>query len=266
MRPLGAALEGTLPTRRDDLERSLAQQDPEALALILDASGVGRRGAESGRDLAKHIVDAIWWSYSTPLGYYAERATLEDIVAHVARKLRVSDRVDPDVPVWDQVTALTTALLDEIPSHGVSVDDLDADTRARLRPQWLPPLGFGVSSAGSFAGWWGSGKVLDLLKSPIGRLLPLLPYVGPWVGAVRTGLSAVHLVTGPLGIALAVLSLNSALGANYAKLVPLLLGVGALRPTGVDDADEVPVASTPTEAEAEPAPAVGPDPDPIATS
>jgi hypothetical protein len=75
-----------------------------------------------------------------------------------------------------------------------------------------------------------------LLKTPIGRLLPLIPYVGPWVGVVKAGASAVHLVTGPLGVAMLVLSVNSSLGTNYARLVPLVLGVGALGPKPVDDA------------------------------
>jgi hypothetical protein len=239
-----------MPTRRDDLERSLATQDPEALRLILDASGVSARGATDARGLAARIVDGIWWNHSTPIGYLAERATFEDIVAHLARRLGVADRVDPDLEVWDQVAALTQALVREIPAHGITVEELDEGTRGRLRPAWLPPVGFGVGAGTSFATRWGAGKVLDVLKTPIGRLLPFLPVVGPWVGTVQAGLSAVHLVTGPLGVALAVLSFNSALGANYARLVPLVLGVGALRPRAVEDADELP-APTPTPEPAE---------------
>lgn len=238
-----------MPTRRDDLERALATQDPEALRLILDAAGVSARGETDAKGLAARIVDAVWWNHSTPIGYVAERASFEDIVAHLARKLGVADRVDPDQDVWDQVAALTAALVREIPAHGITLEDLDDGTRGRLRPAWLPPLGLGAGAASSFATRWGAGKVLDVLRTPIGRLLPLLPVVGPWVGTVRTGLSAVHLVSGPLGVALAVLSLNSALGANYARLVPLVLGIGALRPRAVDEADEVPAPAP------EPAPA-----------
>jgi hypothetical protein len=234
-----------MATRREDLERSLAMQDPEALKLILDASGVSARGAEDARGLSARIVDGIWWNHSTPIGYVAERATFEDIVAHLARKLGVSDRVDPDLPVWDQVAALTGALMADLPAHGITLEDLDPATRARLGPAWVLPLGLGSGAGASFVTRWGAGKVLDVLKSPIGRLLPLIPVVGPWVGTVTVGLSAVHLVSGPLGIALAVLSFNSALGSNYARLVPLVLGVGALRPRGVEDAEEVEVAAQP---------------------
>ncbi len=233
-----------MPTTRDDLERSLAVQDAAALRLILDASEVDARGAESAPELAARIADAIWWNYCTPLGYVAERSTFEDVVQHLARRLKVAARVDPDLPVWDQVAALTTALVSEVPSSGISLSDLDPATRSHLSSSWLPPLGFGAGAGGSFATRWGAGKVLALLKTPIGRLLPLLPVVGPWVGVVRTGLAAVHLVTGPLGIALTVMSVNSSLGANYHRLVPLVLGVGALRPARVDEADVVPEEPT----------------------
>ena len=50
---------------------------------------------------------------------------------------------------------------------------------------------------------------------------------------------AVHAVSGPLGIALAVLTFNQALGANYRKLVPLVLGVGALRPPPINEAEVI---------------------------
>lgn len=236
--------------RRDDLERSLALQDADALRLILDAAGVSPRGATDARGLAARLVDAIWWNHSTPLGYLAERASFEDVVTHLARKLGVADRVDPDQDGWEQVAALTAALVREVPAHGITLEDLDDSTRARMRPAWLPPVGFGVGAGSSFATRWGAGKVLNLLQSPIGRLLPWVPGVGPWVGPVRTGLSAVHLVAGPLGVALSVLSLNSALGANYARLVPLVLGVGALRPRAVEEAQEVPAAPGPEPIEA----------------
>ncbi|MEQ1565368.1 MAG: hypothetical protein ABMA64_07000 [Myxococcota bacterium] len=226
-------------TTRDQLQATLSVHDPEALRLILVASGVDPRDARDPSDLAARIADAIWWNYCTPLGYVVERSTFEDVVRHLARKLGVGDRVDPDVPVWDQVQALTRALLTEIPADGVSVASLDETTRSRMSPSWFAPIGWGGGATGSFATRWGSGKVLALLKTPIGRLLPLLPVVGPWVGAVRTGIGAVHMVTGPLGLAMTVLSVNSALSTNYQRLVPLVLGVGALRPAPVNDAEVV---------------------------
>lgn len=225
-----------MATSREALERTLAVHDAAALRLILEASDVSPREAESPTDLAKRIADAIWWNYSTPIGYLAERATFEDVVRHLARRLGVDDRVDPDIDVWQQVAALTRALVAELPVDGISIETLDESTRARLSPSWLGAVGWGSGATGSFATRWGAGHIVALLKTPIGRLLPLIPYVGPWVGVVKAGASAVHVVSGPLGVAMMVLSVNSSLGTNYARLVPLVLGVGALGPKPIDDA------------------------------
>ena len=225
-----------MATSREALERTLAVHDPAALRLILEASDVSPRDAETPADLAKRVADAIWWNYSTPIGYLAERATFEDVVRHLAYRLGVADRVDPDMDVWEQVGVLTEVLVSELPEDGISIDTLDEATRARLGPSWLGAFGFGSGATGSFAARWGTGHIVALLKTPIGRLLPLIPYVGPWVGAIKVGASAVHLVSGPLGVAMLVLSVNSSLGTNYARLVPLVLGVGALGPRPIDEA------------------------------
>lgn len=228
-----------MATTRDQLEAALAIHDADALRLILVASDTDPRDAKTSAELAARIADAIWWNYATPMGYLAERATFEDVVRHLARRLKIDDRIDPDVSVWAQVRAMTAVLVSDFPEDGISVDSLDVSTRERMSPSWAAPLGFGGGATGSFATRWGTGKVLTLLRSPIGRLLPLIPVVGPWVGVVRAGMGAVYMVTGPLGIAMTVLSLNSALGTNYHRLVPLVLGVGALGPQPVQDAEVV---------------------------
>lgn len=223
-------------TTRSELEASLAVHDSQALKLILDASGVDPRGASTPSELAARIVDAMWWSYTTPLGYVTDRASFEDIVWHVARRLRVDDRVDRHADAYDQSQQLTHALLGDLPDEAIGVAQLDSDTQRRLGASWLPTMMLGSGAGSSFVARWTSGKMLDLMKTPVGRLLPLLPAVGPYIGAIKTATGAVHMVAGPLGIALSVLTFNQALGANYRRLVPLVLSVGALRPRSVDDA------------------------------
>ena len=110
------------------------------------------RGATSAQELAARIADAIWWNYCSPLGYVVERSTLKDVVRHLARRLKVADRVDPDLPVWDQVAALTDALVSGDP--GVRDTRCPSSTR---RPGRTP---------------------LVLLAAPIGYILPGSPGAG----------------------------------------------------------------------------------------
>lgn len=228
-----------MATTREQLEAALSVHDPDALRLILMAAEVDPRGASTSAALAARLTDAIWWNYCTPLGYLVEKATLEDVVQHVARKLQVSDRVPDSAPVWAQLEAMTSALVPQAHGHGIAASDLDESTQARLRPEWLAALGWGSGAVSAFGARWSSAQLLKLLRSPLGRLLPLLPLIGPWITTIRWGAGAVHLVSGPLGIALSVVSFNASLGSNYRRLVPLLLGIGALGPDPVDDAEVV---------------------------
>jgi len=222
---------------RADLASSLAMQDGDALRAILTAADLPASPTDSPRVLAERITTAIWWNWQTPLGFAAIEPSLEAVVADVAHRLRVY--VPGDGEGFGMIADLTQGLLEDLNRRGIRIDDLPPEAQARLGRRWVGTAGLGAGAAGSGAAWWGSGKVLGWLSSPIGRWLPYLPRIGPWFGAIRTGAGAVYLVSGPLGIALAVLSVNSALGANYRRLVPLLLGVGALRPCAVTDAEEI---------------------------
>ena len=228
-----------MATTRDELEAALSIHDADALRLILLAAEVDPRGATTSAELGARIADAIWWSYCTPVGYLVEQTSLEEVVTQVARRLQVSEQVPREGRAWDQLEALTQALVPQAQGHGIAASDLDSSTQERLQGSWMPTLGLGSGAISSFGARWTSAQVLKLLSGPIGRLLPLLPVIGKWVGAIRFGAGAVNLVAGPLGVALTVASLNASLGADYRRLVPLLLGVGALGPEPVSDAEIV---------------------------
>lgn len=225
---------------RSELELALAQHPPEALRAILVAAGAGEGESNTSEALARRVSRKLWWSYCTPLGYAADRTALEDIVQHVAERLNVAHRVDRNAPVWDQLDALTRALVPELPeAPGITMDDVRPASRRHLRPSWKRALALGGGAGGAWGARAASGVVLGFLDGPLGRLLPLLPPVAPWVRTVQGGASAVRAVSGPLGLALAILSANQALGTRYERLLPLLLGVGALGGCPVETGVEV---------------------------
>jgi len=229
-----------MTTGRAQVEATLAVQDAAALRAILEAAQVNPRGAVGSAELAARITDALWWNYCTPLGYTLDRVDLENMVAHVSKKLMVDHAINANDDAWAQLSHLTVALLKVLPPEaGVALADLDESTQERIWPSWMPTIALGTGATGSAGTWWASRRVVDFFKGPVGRYLPLLPVVGPYLAAIRTGAGVVGVVAGPLGIALSVLTLNQALGANYQKLVPMLLGIGALGPGVVMDVEEV---------------------------
>jgi hypothetical protein len=236
-----------MPVTRADVVASLAVQDPSALRAILEAAGY-TPNSDAADALAEQITAALWWNYATPLGYALGRTTLDDIVYHVARKLGVNG-VPEEGDAWDQVRALTRELAKTTGSAasasrenpGVKLDDLVPRDQARLSPAWVPTALSASGAAASLgAGAVGRG-VVWLGTTPIGKWLPYVPTIGPWWRTIRTVGGAAAMVGSPLAIGLSVVALNSALSTNYRSLVPLLLGVGALGPSAVASADEVPI-------------------------
>jgi len=88
-------------------------------------------------------------------------------------------------------------------------------------------------------------KVLAWTQGPVWDLLPRVPQVGPVFAGIRAGVRTVARASAPLGIALALLSLNQALGPEDDRALPLLLGVGLLARElpSVDEAVEVPASA-----------------------
>lgn len=228
-----------MPVSKHEVEATLAVHDPEALLAILEAADVSPRGAITADALAHRITDALWWNYSTPMGYVSGTITFDQIVDFVTQRLQMQATV-PDGNPWWRLEQLTAALaLGCLEKAGVALDDLDPKSRERIVPRWWPTAALGTSATGSLGARWGSGKLLAFLKGPIGRLLPLIPPIAPYYHAIRTATAAVNIVAGPLAVGLAVLTLNESLGTNERRLVPLLLGVGALGPDPIEEAFEV---------------------------
>ena len=224
-----------MPTTRADVIDRLSIADPSELQAILSAAGVSARGAETSDALARRIADALWWNYTTPLGYALDRGSLEDITQYLARRVGVRG-LEGDA--FEMLAELTAALAVAGP---VSWSDLDEATRRRIFPPWMPSVVLGAGATTSAGARYVSRAVLGATGGWVGRILPLLPTVGPWFKMIRTSAGVVSVVSGPLAVALGVLSVNQALGTNERRLLPLALGVGALTPPVMTDAVEVTV-------------------------
>ena len=120
---------------------------------------------------------------------------------------------------------LTTAT---VPSSDdpLRLDSLDDETKARLRRPIWGRLAGATGSGGAIGAGWLARRVLQGMAAPIWAVLAKLPYVGPAIIAVRSGAGTILAVSGPLGVGLALLTLNSAFGARYDRALPLLVGAG----------------------------------------
>ena len=215
---------------RAALTRELAQRDPRTLRALLLAAGFEADEGEAAEALSERLTRALWWSYSTPLGYALDRSSLEDIVDHVVRRLKLSKTVQGNT-AWEKLDDLTWRLVDAAeadPAKPLSLDDIDPATRKRLGPAWGLPALLTTGAGGSLGAMKVGQLILRLGATPVGRLLPLLPKLGKYWRVIEGGAGVAASVGGPLALGLSLAGLNQVLGANYRRLVPLLLGVGAL--------------------------------------
>lgn len=210
----------TAPITAADVRARLSTRDPAAIRAVLEAAQVSApEGADAGA-LADRLVAALWWRTHSPAGQLLVPDTLDQLVDRVESRLKLDLGLGDG---WARLDALAEALVPR--DRAISVDQLDETARRRLRrPVWGRLAGAGLSGS-SFASGWAAQKVLVWTAGPIWDFLLALPRVGSAVFWVRNGAGAVAAVSTPLGIGLALLTLNSALGPRYEQAVPLLVGI-----------------------------------------
>lgn len=207
---------------RADLEDILAAKDPEVLSAVLTAADVAHDGPEEGSaQLAGRLVGALWWRSHSPARQVVAPQSLDGLVDRAGGRLKV-ELGEGDV--WARLDRLTTHLLDR--AEPIRVDELPPEVRKKLeRTVWTKVLG--TSAAGSAAAARiASMKLLQLASGPTWRLITMLPKVGPALVAVRAGAGTVAAAAGPVGVVLALVTLNSVFGPTDDTALPLLLGVG----------------------------------------
>lgn len=215
---------------RERLTEILAECPAAELAEVLRAAGMRAPADADAEALARRLTRALWWRTHTPVGALAMPDSLDDIVDRVAKRAKL-DLGEGDVVT--RLVALVGALAPEAEGDAAEVMSAAAAHPASRRLKGGVHWGalVGTSAAGGAAGArWASFSFLRLTKGPIGRILPLLPKVGPVYVALRKGAQVVAKVSGPAGIALSLASINAALGADQDRALPLLLGLGLVLP------------------------------------
>jgi len=207
---------------RDALEALLSGKDASLLSAVLTAADVAHDGPDEGAPrLASRLVGALWWRAHSPARQLVAPRSLDALVDRAGARLEV-ELGEGDV--WSRLDVLTTRLLDR--AEPVSIEALPPEVRERLeRTVWTKVLG--ASAAGSAAAARvASLKLLQLASGPTWRLITMLLKLGPALVAVRGGAGTVAAASGPVGVVIALVTLNSVFGPTDDTALPLLLGVG----------------------------------------
>jgi hypothetical protein len=204
------------------LHARLSCRDPDLLRAVLEASDVAWRDDDGASELAGRLVKALWWRTHSPAGQAIRPDSLDDLVDRYGQRLEVHL---PTGDVYGRLQALAVSTLPAT-DEPLDLETLDPSVKQKLqRPVWGRLAG-ATGSGGAFGAGWVARRVLQGTIGPIWMLLAKLPYVGPFVIGVRSSAGTVLSLSGPVGIGLALLTLNSALGPRYDRGLPLLVGAG----------------------------------------
>ena len=210
------------------LQQSLFSDDE--LRSILMSAKLEPPAKEASRDeIIDVIVSAIWSSSHTPVGQFVSPHCLSDIIEQLSQKLSISlsnqkGLEQNDLDILDE---FTTKLLPT--QKEISIDELPKDIRRQLKTSLTQTfLGLGTTSTSLMSRLLGK-KVLDILALPLLQWLRLIPKVGPILISIRGAANVVVGLSGPLGIAATLWTVNSMLGPKWDRCIILLLGIGLLR-------------------------------------
>jgi len=209
---------------QQELAERLSTREEETLRVVLGAAGMPVREGVSKEAMGRRIASAIWWRTHTPVGKIVMADDLAGIIRRIARRGKIDLPESSDD--LELLEALTTAL---VPGEELQLDDLDPDLMKRLRAshwaEWM-----GVGTAGTAVGSKVAAATYLRWTAPVVDWLPYVPKVGPFLVGARKLSKTVVKVAPPLGIGVSLLTLNSVLGADFDRALPLLLGAGlALR-------------------------------------
>ncbi len=209
------------PLSRDQVEARLAQREPRLLRAVLDAAQVPVTVENNAMAYARLLLDTLWWRTHSPASGVILPDDLGAIVNTVERRLRL-DLGSGDT--WSRLDALANQLVPN--DRPLAIDALSAADQARLRHAIWGELFGSMGAASSFGARWLSRSFLGWARGPLWDLLMMIPQLGPVLRTVRGGAGAVSAVSGPVGILLALMALNQALGPRYDRALPLLVGIG----------------------------------------
>lgn len=209
---------------QDILTDFIAEAPQDILREVLEQSELDFDSQDSPNQLADRLTKALWWRTTTPLGYQLKSHTFESILKIYADKL---DMTFTSQDAWQQLKELTDHLL---PPHSeVDVNGLSESLQKRLkRSAWKTVTGLG-GTATATGSRWAATRLLASMSGPMWKWIHLVPKLGPVLVGVRTTAGWVASLSGPIAIAMAIYTVNNALGPKWDEGLPLLLGIGLIQ-------------------------------------
>ena len=194
--------------------------DLETIKGVLHANNIKIQTNKPKEKYIHMLVDSIWNQSHTPISEMVTPKSMEEIIQIYSRKLDLP--IDPKIELQTQLNQLRTRVMANCSE--IDFTEIPPETLERLQRSVLPSL-LGVGAAGGAATTrWAAYKVLSWTASKWVNIIKIIPQLGPAIVTIRSTAGVLARVSGPVGIVLAIWSINNSLGPKWDRCLGLLIG------------------------------------------
>ena len=208
-------------TTKAECIQLLTNCDFTILKEVLHTNNIKTRDTKTKQECITSLIDAIWSHSHTPIGGFVAPMSLEEIIQIYAKKLDTP--IDSKIDIQEQLRTLRSKVMANC--DNIDISDIPPEVLDRLQRSVIPSV-VGVSAAGGAATTrWAAYKILAWTASKWLNIIKLIPQIGPAIITIRTTAGVLARVSGPVGIALAIWSINNHLGPKWDQCLGMLVGL-----------------------------------------
>ena len=208
-------------TTKADIQNLLQHSSTHNLREVLHTNNIKTRASASKEECISSLVDAVWNHSHTPIGGFVAPMSLEEIIQIYAKKLDTP--IDSNADIQLQLSTLRAKVMANC--DNIDISDIPPEVLDRIQRSVIPSV-VGASAAGGAATTrWAAYKILAWTASKWLNIIKLIPQIGPAIITIRSTAGVLARVSGPVGIALAIWSINNHLGPKWDQCLGLLVGL-----------------------------------------
>ena len=206
---------------KEDTKKLLQNSTLSILKEVLHTNHIKTAEHASKDDCIMALVDGVWSHSHTPIGGFVAPMSLEDIIQIYAKKLDTP--IDSTADIQSQLKMLRSKVMANC--NTIDISDIPPDVLERLQRSVIPSVVGAGAAGGATTTRWAAYKVLAWTASKWLNIIKLIPQIGPALITIRSTAGVLARVSGPVGIALAIWSINNHLGPKWEQCLGLLIGL-----------------------------------------
>ncbi|MAA78958.1 MAG: hypothetical protein CL916_06830 [Deltaproteobacteria bacterium] len=218
-------------TTKEETKTLLTNCTPSIIKEVLHTNNVQTNEHSSREECIEALVHGIWNHSHTPIGGLVAPKSLEDIIQIYAQKIDIP--IDSKTSVQSQLGVLRSKVMANC--NTIEISDIPPEVLDRLQRSVIPSVVGAGAAGGAATTRWAAYKILAWTASKWLNIIKLIPQIGPALITIRSTAGVLARISGPVGVALAIWSINNHLGPKWDKCLGLLIGLAFC----LDESDEI---------------------------